>query len=549
MDFYKYPKGSAMRCNILFLQEHDIDTATLKEQLLRDGLMMTCDTIGTPQNLNEILQAQRFDIFVIASDNTTLLTYAQQLLKEKLPYALPTLFIMPDEDQDVASKLRDLGMKNIIFNQQCQSNIGSFISMVLQKDRCLNELVIMGNYMKDATMVFSRDENDEFIITDVNKAFLDMEEHKKEYYLGKKVKNITSHFGLSNILEDIEEVYNSSEPKHMPSFFYYKDEKREWCSLYLYKPTPEKVSLIASDLSEVKRAHDKATESNRYLQTILNAQQHIIYITNGRKLINTNNAFLNFFGFDTMYDFVKAHEIPCNIFEPSSEPFYINRGEENWYDKVADNPKEIYKVRIRHNNAIAVFVPSVEPILVDGQKQYVVILTDITELESEKEKLRVVAMTDTLTGAFNRFKFNTLIEEQIAASLRYEHQLSVIMFDIDNFKHVNDTYSHQTGDSALKELSDIIHKNIRKSDLFVRWGGDEFLVLLSNTALDNAHKAAQKLAESVSKHHFTQVGSLSCSFGITHLQKTDSVSTFISRVDEALYQAKAAGRDCIKVLA
>jgi diguanylate cyclase (GGDEF)-like protein len=247
-----------------------------------------------------------------------------------------------------------------------------------------------------------------------------------------------------------------------------------------------------------------------------------------------------------MHAFIKRHERVCNIFEKATEPFYIDTNEPGWHKKVSQNSQERYKIRIRQKDVVKVFVPSVQVIIVDDKEQYVVILTDVTELESEKEKLRVLAMSDPLTGASNRLQFNTMIDKFIEVSRRYDAPLSIIMFDVDHFKQINDNYSHQVGDDVLKRLVTIISEDVRKADLFVRWGGEEFLIVLSNTSIENAATAAEKFRKTVNDESFAEIDAITCSFGVSQMHPEDNISDFIARVDEALYQAKKAGRNCVK---
>lgn len=116
----------------------------------------------------------------------------------------------------------------------------------------------------------------------------------------------------------------------------------------------------------------------------------------------------------------------------------------------------------------------------------VVTFLDITESKFIEEELKRLATTDTLTGALNRIKIGGIIEREIERVKRYNQPLSVILFDIDHFKDVNDRYGHNAGDYVLKTIADIVRENIRSIDYFVRWGGEEFIILSSETQLDEA---------------------------------------------------------------
>ena len=537
-----------MRCTILFFGSFEWDEAELTTLLLRKGFHAHISYLDRLQELEERLENLPYDLLIFKSEAETLLKIATSIRTFELSYTPACLYILNEDEASYYDKLKDFAANNIIIGAQTHHNLASYISLVLKKERYKAELNRMGSYMKDATLVFEHNQEGAFVIVDANKAFLELESLKRNELVGKTIEMTRLNFKLSLLEDEIKEVYESGESKHMPSYFFMKAGQREWYELFIYRSNPNQVSLIASPLSEIKRTNDKAEAAKRYLQTILNAQKHMIYITDGEKLINTNDAFLKFTGFATMYDFIKAYELPRNIFEKSTQEPYIDTTDPRWLDRVAENPDEVYKVRIKKEDTIYIFIPSVEKVRIREMMQYVVILTDITELESEKEQLRVIAMTDPLTGACNRFKFNSVIEEQFANSKRYETPLSVIMFDVDHFKKVNDTYSHQVGDMVLKQIASIVRSEIRQSDLFIRWGGEEFMILLTNTPKESALVAAEKIRKSFENFEFDTVSKVTCSFGVAGLEEEDSVSKFISKADEAMYQAKVAGRNCVKVL-
>ncbi len=535
-----------MRANILFLQQHSLNEGELIGLLEHEGCHVSISRLAAFDDLEDLLLNEKVDLFVIEDSHDSLIAYAQKLLSLPFKIEFPVLYVMPEDNEWTRLELQNLAANHIIFGPQTMHNLASFIDLIILKDRYQKELQTMSGYITEATVVCEKDDEGDFVFKNLNKVFVNLEGVKAETLIGKKVKNSNLVFGLKNILEDMEEVYEKQSAIHMPNYFYIKDEKREWCDVYIYAPNPDQVSVISADLSEIKRAHDKSVQSNRYLQTILNAQHHIIYITDGEKLINTNQAFLDFFECDTMHGFIRSHGSVCNIFEPAKEPFYIDTNEPKWHRKVADNKENRYKIRIQHHQGIKFFFPSVEVINIDDKEQYVVVLTDITELESEKEKLRLLAMTDPMTGIANRLKFNTVVDNLLELALRYETELSIVMFDVDHFKQVNDNHSHQVGDAALKHLTAVVAEHLRKADLFIRWGGEEFLIILSNTDIDNALMVAEKLRKSIEEEEYDEVGKITCSFGVSCLAKEDTLSDFISRVDEALYQAKRTGRNCVK---
>jgi diguanylate cyclase (GGDEF)-like protein len=122
------------------------------------------------------------------------------------------------------------------------------------------------------------------------------------------------------------------------------------------------------------------------------------------------------------------------------------------------------------------------------------------------------------------------------------------MFDIDHFKFVNDTYGHQAGDAVLKETAKLISKHIRDADLLARYGGEEFMILTPHTDRENAFMLAKKLRETVRTARFNGVQHITCSFGVAQFHSSDTIDSFLKRIDDALYRAKNNGRDRVEML-
>ena len=184
------------------------------------------------------------------------------------------------------------------------------------------------------------------------------------------------------------------------------------------------------------------------------------------------------------------------------------------------------------------------------------ILSDITrqkrveeDLLTAHEELKKLAATDQLTGAFTRLKFEEIVKREIERAKRYGAPLSLIMFDIDDFKTINDTHGHIVGDQVLRAVADSIRKYIRNVDSFVRWGGEEFIIISSESALNNAYALAERLRKSIGNQTFKQVGEVTVSFGVTEFRKSDDEDTFFRRADEALYTAKGKGKNRVEAVA
>lgn len=159
-----------------------------------------------------------------------------------------------------------------------------------------------------------------------------------------------------------------------------------------------------------------------------------------------------------------------------------------------------------------------------------------------KELLRV-SITDPLTGIYNRVKFNEELQRWIEFCNRYEHPLSLVMFDIDDFKKVNDNYGHMTGDCVIKDLALIIEKQIRNTDIFARWGGEEFVILLPNTNIHQAKEMMERIRVCVQNNKYNDIEHITCSFGVAALRKNENAESLLQRADKLLYEAKDCGKN------
>ncbi len=171
------------------------------------------------------------------------------------------------------------------------------------------------------------------------------------------------------------------------------------------------------------------------------------------------------------------------------------------------------------------------------------ILRDREELAAMNARLEETASIDPLTGANNRLKFKEIYADMRARAARYEETVSCLMFDIDHFKKINDVCGHPTGDAVLKGLTSIVTANIRQTDRLFRWGGEEFLILLPHTDIEEAAAAAEKLRTAVEAHDFGCGLPVTVSVGAAQMRLCETEESLTMRTDKALYEAKRTGRN------
>jgi diguanylate cyclase (GGDEF)-like protein len=166
---------------------------------------------------------------------------------------------------------------------------------------------------------------------------------------------------------------------------------------------------------------------------------------------------------------------------------------------------------------------------------------------TEHQKIQELAVTDELTGLYNRRAFQHALDKELRRSKRYQKSLSLIMLDIDGFKEINDTFGHQAGDEVLKTLAAYLRSGVRDTDLIARYGGDEFAIILPETKAHEAAVLAERLKNSISHHSVTTEET-------PHPIIADisnngmSSDELIRRADHVLYRSKGDGGDAVKIL-
>lgn len=183
---------------------------------------------------------------------------------------------------------------------------------------------------------------------------------------------------------------------------------------------------------------------------------------------------------------------------------------------------------------IFIFTVTFSILMMTSQRCYTIRILE------EKEHL---TLTDSLTQVGNRRFFTKVLQEELDKSQRYKRPLSLIIFDIDHFKNVNDTLGHHAGDSVLEELSSLVNSQLRSSDYLARWGGEEFTIVLPESDLDQGVITAEKLRKIIETYPFTIKQRVTCSFGVIQCSNDETVDGALGRVDSKLYEAKERGRN------
>ncbi len=281
---------------------------------------------------------------------------------------------------------------------------------------------------------------------------------------------------------------------------------------------------------------------------ILDTQKSIIVITNGREIYDVNKRFLDFFGYGTLQDFKKDYKCVCHLFIEHGKYFDLRDVPEgtSWVEYLQHIPDKDRVVLIRDKSGIE-YSMAISYDYYENE-YYVVTFNDVSGTIQERNMLQNKVMADPLTGAYNREFFNSNIERIIYETEKHSMMLGIIYFDIDHFKRVNDTYGHDVGDYVLRELVKRVKESVRESDYLIRWGGEEFIILISVDTNREVRRAAEHLRSMIEHLKLEHIGRATCSFGTTLFDyKHEDVHSAIKRADDALYLSKTNGRNRVTV--
>ncbi len=255
---------------------------------------------------------------------------------------------------------------------------------------------------------------------------------------------------------------------------------------------------------------------NNTLQKILNKQNALVFVTHNDEISYTNDQFLEYFNIEKISDIRRKNLQIYTYFDVSLKSYT------ELFERV--NDKEEYVI-IDDDTFI------LQATKIEGTHKLFT-LAKITKLSKEMQ-------IDSLTGVYKKSFFNKHLEKII----KEKESAVLVVIDIDDFKYVNDTYGHQVGDIVLREFSTLINQNIRGEDIFARWGGEEFLLLLQGTNSENAMKKVEKLRSLIDTYSFEHIGHMTASFGLTERYDDDDIHAILQRADKALYEAKDAGKN------
>ncbi|MHB1694224.1 MAG: sensor domain-containing diguanylate cyclase, partial [bacterium] len=310
------------------------------------------------------------------------------------------------------------------------------------------------------------------------------------------------------------------------------------------------------DITEMISLRNQLEKDRELLKVLIENINSGIALYTEDKFIYVNSALLDMFNYTkeeflnlNVIDFFSIDEsLIYNSKSPIFKTHFNNELSSRFIYKYNDNKNKVPIGKIMDNNNIRYIDLFRTAVIYNNEQAGLAIFLDATDqvlkeehILTEKETYKELSEIDELTRISNRRSFDNKLTELLNITGRYNRPLSLTMFDIDKFKEINDTFGHEIGDYILKEITKIIKQNLRNTDFFARYGGDEFMVLYPETAIETAIDLAERLRLKIESNNFNIETVVTCSFGITEAKKDDTIQSIVYRADNAMYDAKNAG--------
>ena len=322
-----------------------------------------------------------------------------------------------------------------------------------------------------------------------------------------------------------------------------------WAALEaIFIPGENNTSLtrvVISDISDRKQSEAALKESEERFRLMFENHKAVMLLVDSitGQIMDANLSAEEFYGYP-LSTLLSKSIFELNVLPPDQVKLEMNRAvqsEINYF---------VFPHRLANGDIRIVEVHS-SPLTIREKSALFSIVHDITERKHLEDQLNQLAMTDGLTGIYNRRHFIKEAQNELNRSVHVKRPLALVLFDIDHFKQINDTYGHAAGDQVLLAFTKICQENIREIDVFARYGGDEFVMLLPETSRAEAFEVAERIRMALvnSQMEFeSELISLTISSGISDLNdETDSFDKLIERADQALYLAKQAGRNVVMI--
>lgn len=383
----------------------------------------------------------------------------------------------------------------------------------------------------------------------VNKSLCDFLGYAKEELQNKTFQEISYETDLKEDLRHIDEINKGIiDTFCMEKRYFTKDGSLVWVDLTVtaVRKADKKVDYyiaVIKDINELKVAQEELHLQKEFITNLLDAQPNMMILTDGNTSSFMNKAVLRYFKCKSLIEFTERYNCICYQFICNDIYFHSKKVKDgqNWIEALLEFPQNEHIVTIQSlkDGIIRAFNVSVRKF----NNDYAVNFTDISETVFKQRDLENKTIHDKLTKAYNR----EYLEQNIQRVLSQNETIAFTIIDIDHFKNINDTYGHDVGDEVLKELVKVISDSSRKEDVLIRWGGEEFLLLLKADDNQTLFKTVEHIRKAVENHKFSITDKITCSFGAVLHDKSHTWKKSFKAADIALYEAKASGRNRVVI--
>lgn len=313
---------------------------------------------------------------------------------------------------------------------------------------------------------------------------------------------------------------------------------------FIIKPIDLDQLLQAMQQSVYQLQLEKELAKQKKLtRAILDFQDNLIFIIKNDEIIEFNQAFSNCTGISKTQTQLHNTKFLFSHFVEDANYYYPN-DKSRWYEEIKASGKNGVKVHWKDTQGkdIIYYLKAEE---IPGTNESLIIGKDITDLEDESRRYKHLVLMDSLTNSISRLRFDDILEKELRRTERLGQPISIILIDIDFFKHVNERFGQQAGDQVLTTISTIVQQRIRESDIFARWGGEEFILLTPNTDCNGALELAESIRSIIEDFDFKNIDKITCSFGIAEYLKGKAKNELVLEAEQALAQSKNKGRNCV----
>ncbi|QKF81979.1 diguanylate cyclase [Halarcobacter ebronensis] len=303
----------------------------------------------------------------------------------------------------------------------------------------------------------------------------------------------------------------------------------------------EPIFLKNKLIKVTKDLENRVEEAITQTKQILDAQDNIVFLTDLSQIVHVNKKFLDFFNVDSYKEFLEKKGTVVSQFKEDKRFFNKTAvdSDSHWILQIKKLSESDRVVKMENSKGEdRIFTVTIDDYENKGE-HFVVCLTDITTLKEKANLLEYQASHDQLTGLFNRQKLNEIFHKELKRDKRYENELSIILFEIDNFDLYLKEYKETITNDVLKEVADIVINSVREHDIVARWTQSEIFILLPQTNIEGALHVVQKIKSCFDDCEIKDFSKkISASFGVTKLLENDKEDSIIKRVEEALKTAK-----------